>query len=57
MATKEEIKAAILKSAGNPSVGIIAEMADQFADAVFDLEQKSSAPAKETRVVESKEIR
>jgi hypothetical protein len=57
MATKQEIKDAILKAAGNPSVGVIAEMADQFAEAVFDLEEKSSAPAKETRVVESKEIR
>jgi hypothetical protein len=57
MATKQEIKDAILKSAGNPSVGVIAEMADQFAQAVLELEEKSSTPAKETRVVESKEIR
>ena len=57
MATKQEIKDAILKSAGYPSVGIIAEMADQFAEAVLGLEEKSSAPAKEVRVVESKEIR
>jgi hypothetical protein len=57
MATKQEIKEAILKSAGNPSVGVIAEMADQFAQAVLDLEEKSSTPAKEVRVVEPKEIR
>jgi hypothetical protein len=57
MANKQEIKDAILKAAGNPSVGVIAEMADEFADAVVALEEKSSAPAKETRVVESKEIR
>jgi hypothetical protein len=57
MATKQEIKDAILKAAGNPSVGVIAEMADQFAEAVLGLEEKSSAPAKEVRVVESKEIR
>jgi len=57
MATKQEIKDAILKAAGNPSVGVIAEMADQFAEAVVALEEKSSTPAKETRVVESKEIR
>ena len=57
MATKQEIKDAILKAAGNPSVGVIAEMADEFADAVVALEEKSSAPAKEVRVVESKEIR
>ena len=57
MATKQEIKDAILKAAGNPSVGVIAEMADQFAEAVLGLEQKSSTPAKEVRVVEPKEIR
>jgi hypothetical protein len=57
MATKEQIKEAILKAAGDPTVGVIAEMADQFAEAVLSLEEKSSAPAKETRVVESKEIR
>lgn len=57
MATKEEIKAAILKAAGNPETGVIADMADQFAEAVLGLEQKNSAPAKEVRVVESKEIR
>ena len=57
MATKQEIKEAILKAAGNPSVGVVAEMADQFAEAVLGLEEKSSTPAKEVRVVESKEIR
>ena len=57
MSTKEEIKDAILKAAGYPSVGVIADMADEFADAVVALEEKSSTPAKETRVVESKEIR
>jgi hypothetical protein len=57
MATKQEIKEAILNAAGNPSVGVIAEMADQFAQAVLDLEEKSSTPAKEVRVVEPKEIR
>jgi hypothetical protein len=57
MATKEQIKDAILKAAGNPETGVIADMADQFAEAVLSLEEKSSAPAKEVRVVESKEIR
>jgi hypothetical protein len=57
MATKQEIKAAILKAAGNPESGIIADMADEFAEAVLGLEEKSSAPAKEVRVVEPKEIR
>lgn len=57
MATKEEIKEAILKAAGYPSVGVIADMADEFAEAVVGLEEKSSTPAKEVRVVEPKEIR
>jgi hypothetical protein len=57
MATKQEIKAAILKAAGNPESGIIADMADEFAEAVLGLEEKSSTPAKEVRVVEPKEIR
>jgi hypothetical protein len=57
MATKQEIKAAILKAAGNPESGIIADMADEFAEAVLGLEEKSSTPAKEIRVVEPKEIR
>lgn len=57
MSTKQEIKAAILRAAGNPESGIIADMADEFAEAVLALEEKSSAPAKEVRVVESKEIR
>lgn len=57
MATKQEIKAAILKAAGNPDSGIIADMADEFAEAVLGLEEKSSTPAKEVRVVEPKEIR
>jgi hypothetical protein len=58
MPTKDEIKAAILKSAGNPTVGVIAEMADDLAKAVWELENKNSEnPAKEVRVIESKEIR
>jgi hypothetical protein len=57
MATKQEIKAAILKAAGNPESGIIADMADEFAEAVLGLEEKSSTPAKEVRIVEPKEIR
>jgi hypothetical protein len=58
MATKDEIKAAILKTAGNPSSGIIRDLADDFAQAVWELDNKNSInPAKEVRVVESKEIR
>jgi hypothetical protein len=58
MASKDEIKKAILKTAGNPSVGIIADMADQLANAVWELDNTNSYnPAKEARVVDSKETR
>jgi hypothetical protein len=58
MASKDDIKAAILKAAGNPSVGIIADIADDLADAVWKLDNTNSYnPAKEARVVDSKETR
>ena len=58
MASKDEIKKAILRAAGNPSVGIIAEMADDLAKAVWELDNTNSYnPAKEARVVDSKETR
>jgi hypothetical protein len=58
MATKDEIKAAILKAAGNPSVGVVADIADDLANAVWELDNKNSYnPAKEARVVDSKETR
>jgi hypothetical protein len=58
MASKDEIKKAILKAAGNPSVGTIAEMADDLAQAVWELDNTNSYnPAKEARVVDSKETR
>jgi 3,4-dihydroxy-2-butanone 4-phosphate synthase len=58
MANKEEIKKAILRAAGNPSVGVIAEMADDLAKAVWELDNTNSYnPAKEARVVDSKETR
>jgi 3,4-dihydroxy-2-butanone 4-phosphate synthase len=58
MATKDDIKKAILKAAGNPSVGVIAEMADELANAVFELDNTNSYnPAKEARVVDIKETR
>jgi hypothetical protein len=58
MASKDEIKKAILKAAGNPSVGAIAEMADDLANAVWELDNANSYnPAKEARVVDSKETR
>jgi hypothetical protein len=58
MATQDEIKKAILKAAGNPSVGVIADMADDLAKAVWQLDNTNSYnPAKEARVVDSKETR
>jgi len=58
MASKDDIKRAILKVAGNPSVGVIADLADDLAKAVWELENTNSYnPAKEARVVDSKETR
>jgi len=58
MATKDEIKAALLKAAGNPSAGIIKDLADDFAQAVWELDNTNSInPAKEVRVVDAKETR
>jgi hypothetical protein len=58
MATKDEIKAAILKTAGNPSSGSLADLADDLANAVWELDNKNSNnPAKEARVVVIKETR
>ncbi len=58
MATQNDIKNAILKAAGNPSAGVIAEMADVLAKAVWELDNTNSYnPAKEARVVDSKETR
>jgi hypothetical protein len=58
MASKDEIKKAILKAAGNPSVGIVADIADDLAKAVWELDNTNSYnPAKEARVVQSKETR
>lgn len=58
MATKDEIKAAILKTAGNPSAGVIKDLADDLAKAVWELDNTNSInPAKEVRIVDSKETR
>jgi hypothetical protein len=58
MASKDEIKKAILTAAGNPSVGVIADIADDLAKAVWDLDNKNSYnPANEARVVDIKETR
>jgi len=58
MATKDEIKAAILATAGNPSVGVVKDIADDLAQAVWELDNKNSVnPAKEVRVTSPIETR
>jgi hypothetical protein len=58
---KEEIKASLLKSAGNPDSGIIVEYADKMAEAIMLLaepeEKKKFDPVKETRVIAPPESR
>jgi hypothetical protein len=62
MASKNEIKNAILAVAGNPESGDIWELADQMAEAVLGLDSKAPVkteeksaeaeePSKETRVI------
>jgi hypothetical protein len=65
MTSKQEIKATILKTAGNPETGVVVQFADEWADAIVklisgeaettsggraDYNSQSSA-TKETRVV------
>ena len=61
MATKAQIKDAILKAAGNPESGVIHDLADAFADAVFELDNPKPAVSlsaeKETRVTKPTELR
>jgi hypothetical protein len=48
MANKEAIKKEILRIAGNPSAGAIAELAEEWASAIVALDDE---PTKETRVL------
>ena len=62
MATKADIKKAILEVAGNPDSGVIFEYAERFADAIVDLDSTSVETAsersiKETRVTKPEETR
>lgn len=57
---REQIKSAILKTAGNPESGAIADLVDQMAEAILNIDKpevKKFNPVSETRVIESKEIR
>jgi hypothetical protein len=55
MATKEQIKKAILDASGNPDTGIVRDNVDAWAEAVWLLDNPKSE--KEIRVIESKETR
>jgi hypothetical protein len=63
MATKEDIKKAILKVAGNPEAGAIFQLADAMAEAVVGLDApvrsaaSSYEPTKETRILKADETR
>jgi hypothetical protein len=58
MATKDQIKKAILEVAGNPTSGVIADLADSFADAVVAIDTPAiSGEAKEARVTKPTETR
>jgi hypothetical protein len=57
---KEQIKSAILKTAGNPESGAIADLVDQMVEAILNIDKpevKKFNPVSETRVIESIEIR
>lgn len=60
MATQAQIKAAILKAAGNPESGAIRDLADAMAKAVAEIdapEVKEFKPVAETRVLKASEKR
>jgi hypothetical protein len=57
---KEQIKSAILKVAGNPESGAIADMAEAMAEAIINIDKpeiKKFEPVKETRIVSVQETR
>jgi hypothetical protein len=56
--TKDQIKRAILKAAGNPEVGIIADLADEMAQEVSALIMPPTRSAdRETRISKPSELR
>lgn len=60
MATHAQVKAAILKVAGNPDSGVIRDLADAMASAVVAIdapEVKDYKPVAETRVLKASEKR
>lgn len=57
MTDKEAIKKAMLDAAGNPSVGAIAEMVDQMAEAVANLGNPKRAIKYSAELADNKETR
>ena len=59
MASKAEIKKAILDVAGNPDSGVIFDLADRFADAVVAIDSPAAPEKadKEVRVTKPTELR
>jgi hypothetical protein len=68
MASKADIKKAILEVAGNPDSGIIKDLADAWADAIVKLDAPetdakvqegvpSEKPEKEVRIIKAGETR
>jgi hypothetical protein len=59
MASKAEIKKAILDVAGNPDSGVIFDLADRFADAVVAIDSPAALEKadKEVRVTKPTELR
>lgn len=55
MASKEQIKEAILKASGNPDTGIVRDNVDTWAQAIWELDNE--VKPKEVRVIEAKETR
>jgi hypothetical protein len=61
---KAKVKDAILKAAGYPESGVIAELADAMAEAVMNIDKpepvrevKKFEPSKETRTIQASETR
>jgi hypothetical protein len=60
MATRDEIKKAILEVAGHPETGVVRELVNKWADAIVDIDSPEAPPVvrrvdmepiKETRVM------
>lgn len=50
MASKSDVRATILKVAGNPVSGAISALADEMAEAIVALDAPAETPAKVTAV-------